>query len=75
MAFVTQGGLQSTDEAIDAGVPLVGIPLIADQWYNVNKYKELGIGISLDSFTVNAEELAQAVKTVATDKRYDNSCF
>ncbi|NP_001243963.1 UDP-glycosyltransferase UGT340C2 precursor [Bombyx mori] len=73
VAFVTQGGLQSTDEAIDAGVPLVGIPLIADQWYNVNKYKELGIGISLDSFTVNAEELAQAVKTVATDKSFKNN--
>ncbi|XP_038220960.1 UDP-glycosyltransferase UGT5-like, partial [Zerene cesonia] len=29
--FITQGGLQSTDEAIDAAVPLVGVPILWDQ--------------------------------------------
>ncbi|KAG6465170.1 UDP-glycosyltransferase [Manduca sexta] len=68
--FVTQGGLQSTDEAIDAGVPLVGIPFIADQWYNVNKYVELGIGVQLDAFTLSADDIVKGVNTVAGDDRF-----
>ncbi|XP_030034161.2 UDP-glucosyltransferase 2 [Manduca sexta] len=68
--FVTQGGIQSTDEAIDAGVPLVGIPFIADQWYNVNKYVELGIGVQLDALTLTADDIVKGVNTVAGDHRF-----
>lgn len=67
--FITQGGLQSTDEAIDAGVPLVGIPMLGDQFWNVNKYVELGIGVKVDSMTITAKELIAAVNTVAKDDR------
>ncbi|XP_037301124.1 UDP-glucosyltransferase 2 [Manduca sexta] len=66
-AFVTQGGLQSTDEAIDAEVPLVGIPFLADQWYNVYKYTKLGIGVDLDPYTVTADDIVRGVETVTTD--------
>ncbi|KPJ00056.1 Ecdysteroid UDP-glucosyltransferase [Papilio xuthus] len=34
--FITQGGLQSTDEAITAGVPLIGVPILGDQCYRDN---------------------------------------
>ncbi|XP_072946226.1 UDP-glycosyltransferase UGT5-like [Epargyreus clarus] len=37
--FITQGGLQSTDESIAAGVPLIGFPMIADQYYQDNTIK------------------------------------
>ncbi|KAM3957832.1 UDP-glycosyltransferase UGT4-like [Aphomia sociella] len=68
--FVTQGGLQSMDEAIDAGVPLVGIPIIAEQWYNVHKFQELGIGKALNTMTITAEELSNAIKTVIGNESY-----
>lgn len=67
--FVTQGGLQSTDEAIDSAVPLVGIPMLGDQWYNVNKYVELGIGEGLDPFTMTADDLVNAVNKVIANER------
>ncbi|CAH0715014.1 unnamed protein product, partial [Brenthis ino] len=50
--FITQAGLQSTDEAITAGVPLVAIPMLGDQWYNAEKYVKYGIGIKLDIETL-----------------------
>ncbi|AXU41563.1 EGT [Alphabaculovirus altermyunipunctae] len=59
--FVTHGGVQSTDEAIDAQVPLVGLPLMGDQYFNVAKYSELGIGRSLDAKTVDSAELIEAI--------------
>ncbi|XP_050356521.1 UDP-glucosyltransferase 2-like isoform X2 [Nymphalis io] len=67
--FITQGGLQSTDEAINAGVPLIGIPMLADQWYNVQKYLRFEIGIQLDITSVTEDEFRNAVVTVAGDKR------
>ncbi|CAH0578322.1 unnamed protein product [Chrysodeixis includens] len=69
-AFVTQGGLQSSDEAIDAAVPLVGIPMLGDQWYNVNKYVELGIGEQLDVLTLTADVLTSTIKKVVENKSY-----
>ncbi|XP_030034156.2 UDP-glucosyltransferase 2 [Manduca sexta] len=68
--FVTQGGLQSTDEAIDAGVPLVGIPILGDQWFNVHRYEKLGIGVELDSYTLTADDIVKGVNTVAGDNRF-----
>ncbi|XP_075979920.1 UDP-glucosyltransferase 2-like [Anticarsia gemmatalis] len=69
-AFVMQGGLQSTDEAIEAGVPLVGMPMLGDQWYNVNKYVELGIGEHIDVLTVTSKDIVEKVTKVINDESY-----
>ncbi|KAI5642686.1 UDP-glucoronosyl and UDP-glucosyl transferase domain-containing protein [Phthorimaea operculella] len=69
-AFVTQGGLQSTEEAITAGVPLVGIPMLADQWYNVEKYVRLNIGVQLDLETLTEAKLKNAITAVIEDESY-----
>nr|WMP40233.1 UDP-glucuronosyltransferase UGT33AX4 [Tuta absoluta] len=68
--FITQGGLQSTDEAIVAGVPLIGIPMLGDQWYNVEKYLYLGIGLKLDIETITEEGLIRAINEVIDNERY-----
>ncbi|CAH2230242.1 jg19996 [Pararge aegeria aegeria] len=68
--FITQGGLQSTDEAIDAGVPVIGIPMLADQWYNTEKYQYHKIGIKLDLTDLTEEVFRKAIDTVISDKSY-----
>ncbi|XP_026735894.1 uncharacterized protein LOC113499578 [Trichoplusia ni] len=69
-AFITQGGLQSTDEAIVAGVPMIGFPMLGDQWFNVEKYKYHKIGIGLDIETVTEQTLENAIKTVIEDESF-----
>ncbi|AAG53869.1 egt [Helicoverpa armigera nucleopolyhedrovirus] len=69
VAFVTQGGMQSTDEAIDACVPLIGIPFMGDQAYNTNKYEELGIGRNLDPVTLTSHILVSAVLDVTVNNK------
>ncbi|KAJ8708417.1 hypothetical protein PYW07_010542 [Mythimna separata] len=68
--FITQGGLQSTDEAITAGVPLIGVPMLADQWFNVEKYLYHKIGLRVDLDTVTEEQFKNAVTTVIEDSSY-----
>ncbi|XP_037300049.1 UDP-glucuronosyltransferase 2B4 isoform X4 [Manduca sexta] len=68
--FITQGGLQSTDEAITAGVPLIGVPMLGDQWYNVDHYVHHKIGLRLDMETLTEETFMDAVKTILNDDSY-----
>ncbi|ACO53580.1 egt [Euproctis pseudoconspersa nucleopolyhedrovirus] len=72
-AFVTQGGIQSIDEAIEALVPMVGLPVMGDQAFNVNRYAELGIMRALDTATVNANQLSRTIIDVVTDIKYRNN--
>ncbi|AKC91634.1 egt [Lambdina fiscellaria nucleopolyhedrovirus] len=68
--FVTQAGVQSTDEAIETTVPLVALPMMGDQVFNAQRYAQLGVGIALDTLTVTADLLRAAIERVATDQRY-----
>ncbi|XP_072946302.1 UDP-glucosyltransferase 2-like [Epargyreus clarus] len=71
--FIMQGGLQSTDEAITAGVPLIGIPVIADQWFNVEKYVRHGIGMKLEMGLFSENGFKNAILTVIEDPSYKNN--
>ncbi|XP_045455070.1 UDP-glucosyltransferase 2-like [Melitaea cinxia] len=68
--FITQGGLQSTDEAITAAVPLVGIPMLGDQWFNVEHYVRFKIGKKLLLDNLTEDQLLNAIKSVIEEKCY-----
>ncbi|XP_045762946.1 UDP-glucosyltransferase 2-like [Maniola jurtina] len=71
--FITQGGLQSSDEAIDAAVPVIGIPMLVDQWYNVEKYVYHNIGLQLDITTLTEQEFKDSIEKVINDKSFKNN--
>lgn len=60
--------MQSFDEALAGGVPLVGIPMLGDQWYNVERYISLKIGVGI-SEDLTENSLVDAVNTVIDDPR------
>ncbi|XP_046972519.1 UDP-glycosyltransferase UGT5-like [Vanessa cardui] len=68
--FITQGGLQSTDEAITAGVPLIGIPMLGDQWFNVEQYIKFNIGKGLSIDTLTENQLMDAIKIISDSESY-----
>ncbi|XP_059058837.1 UDP-glucosyltransferase 2-like [Achroia grisella] len=68
--FITQGGLQSTEEAIAAGVPLVGIPIIVDQFGNTQNYVRHKIGVRLLFKDLTKESFRHAIYTVLNDESY-----
>ena len=71
--FITQCGLQSTDEAITAGVPLIGVPMLGDQWYNAEKYVHHKIGAKLDLPTLTEADFKNTITTIIGDERYVNA--
>lgn len=42
--FITHGGLLSTTETLHFGVPIIGIPLFADQFINIKRAVKKGFG-------------------------------
>uniref|UniRef100_A0A2K5HG48 UDP-glucuronosyltransferase n=1 Tax=Colobus angolensis palliatus TaxID=336983 RepID=A0A2K5HG48_COLAP len=69
-AFITHGGANGIYEAIYHGVPMVGIPLFADQPDNIAHMKARGAAVRLDFDTMSSTDLANALKTVINDPLY-----
>lgn len=42
--FITQGGQQSLEEAVDRQVPMLVLPVYGDQFANAQRMEKLGIG-------------------------------
>lgn len=43
--------------------------MLGDQYYNVHKYTEHGIGVRLDALTLDAKSLLDGINTVLNDDR------
>lgn len=67
--FLTHCGMNSVNEAMAAGVPMVAMPFINDQIANGKQIVKLGIGRKVRSFPSSGRELYQAVCTVLQDKQ------
>ncbi|XP_053451869.1 UDP-glucuronosyltransferase 2B4-like [Nycticebus coucang] len=69
-AFITHGGTNGIYEAIYHGVPMVGIPLFADQPDNMAHMRAKGAAVTLDFTTMSSADLLSALKTIINDPIY-----
>lgn len=67
--FITHGGLLSTTEATHYGVPIIGIPVFADQFKNVDTAVLKGFATRVDlSYTMD-EDIKAAILKMTSDSR------
>ncbi len=69
-AVVCHGGSGTLVAALSLGVPVVVLPMGADQPDNADRCEALGVGLVLDALTADAATIADAVTAVTSDRRY-----
>ena len=66
-AFITHGGTNGIYEAIYHGVPMVGVPMFADQPDNIAHMKAKGAAVEVNINTMTSEDLLNALRTVINE--------
>ena len=69
-AFITHGGLMGTQEAIHCAVPMIGIPLFADQFINIDHYSSMNIAIRLNYEGITEEKMDSALNEILFNPVY-----
>ena len=69
-AFVSHVGHNSVYESAYHGVPVVAVPLFADQFPNAKRVEQFGLGVAVDHKSVTAQELFEAIERVVNEPRY-----
>lgn len=69
VAFITHGGMLSKIEAIYFGVPLLGIPVLGDQFMNVADAVHDGIAVSVDINKLNELLFDEALNNILNNSR------
>lgn len=69
-AFITHGGLMSSQEALTYGIPMIGIPLFGDQQANIMFYSRRNMALSLDIKNLTETEIFNAVNEILYNPKY-----
>lgn len=67
--FVTHAGFGGIQEAVTAGVPMVALPLYAEQPVNATRLADVGLGVAVPS-DVGPADLARACRRVLDDPSF-----
>jgi UDP:flavonoid glycosyltransferase YjiC (YdhE family) len=70
-AMVCHGGSGTVNMGLAAGVPMVVVPLFADQPYNARRVEDVGAGLALEPADIAG--LADAVRAVLADRSFRDS--
>lgn len=71
--FLTHCGMNSVNEAICAGVPMVAMPFLNDQLENGRQIARLGLGKRIHAFPSRSKEIAEAVNEVIRNPIYKSN--
>jgi MGT family glycosyltransferase len=64
---ITHGGNNTTTEAFHFGKPMIVLPLFWDQYDNAQRVHELGLGVRLDTYAFEDDDLRRAVDRLVAD--------
>jgi MGT family glycosyltransferase len=69
-AFVSHGGMNSVNESLSHGVPMLVIPQMGEQMIIGRRVEELGAGLYIEKPEVTAEKLREGVRRLLADQRF-----
>ncbi|KAL1130748.1 hypothetical protein AAG570_011989 [Ranatra chinensis] len=71
--FITHGGYLSMNEAVNFGVPMIGIPFFGDQPKNLKHVTSLGYGVEIKFHNVSESSISWAINEVLSNPRYSEN--
>ncbi|KAM3611957.1 uncharacterized protein V6R79_026422 [Siganus canaliculatus] len=74
-AFITHGGTNGIYEAIYHGVPMVGIPMFADQPENMVHMTSKGAAVIAEFNFITTDDLRDKINTVINEKSYKENAM
>ncbi|MEL6882306.1 MAG: glycosyltransferase, partial [Cyanobacteria bacterium J06607_10] len=71
--FVSHCGINSVHESMAAGTPIVGIPMLADQFDMAMRVKDAGVGLFVNKLTFSPNQLRSTIQTVMLEPTFAES--
>lgn len=71
--FITHGGLLGTTEAVYHGVPLLGIPMFADQKMNMVNFQQSGLGLMLEYSNLTEATFKSVLNEMLENDKYQKT--
>uniref|UniRef100_A0A915KY27 glucuronosyltransferase n=1 Tax=Romanomermis culicivorax TaxID=13658 RepID=A0A915KY27_ROMCU len=72
-AFITHAGFNSILEACTYGVPLVTIPLFADQFSNFKRVERRGVALAVQKTELGVKKLSEALEKILKNESYSQN--
>lgn len=70
VAFITHCGNSGLYEGLNNAVPMIGLPLFGDQFFNCRKMASKGFGIAADFCSFTDSELSNIIQDILTNSTY-----
>lgn len=67
--FISHGGVCGAYEAIDAGVPVLGFPIIFDQSRNLRHLEDAGMAIVMNLESISKDSFLKAILELVNNKK------
>ncbi|VVC25655.1 UDP-glucuronosyl/UDP-glucosyltransferase [Cinara cedri] len=71
--FISHGGMNGVYEAVDAGVPVLGLPLFYDQPRNVQNLVDIGMALSLNIDKISKTTLLKTVNRLLDEQSFSEN--
>ena len=71
--FITHGGMNSINESLYYGVPMILMPQINEQRINAARIEQLGVGIWYKERTLNKKSIQQLIQKITTGNYKNNA--
>jgi len=69
-AVLSHGGSGTVSTALDHGLPLVNVPIGADQFVNAERCAGIGVGLTIEPEQRTPQAIRHAVREVLTTRTY-----
>jgi glucuronosyltransferase len=71
--LIAHGGYNSFLEASEAGIPIILMPLFADQFINAKRAQRFGTALTLDKLNLTPERVRRTIEQILMDKRFSTN--